>query len=299
MLNINNKISVIIPTYNKSKRLKLTLACFVSQTMLNNVEILLVDNGSTDTTCDVVNFFKDKLPIRYMSYYKRGRASARNFGAQNACGDLFIFIDDDILFKSDFIATHYKLQSQDQSYLHGALRELIGLIRVDDPSQGGPGIPRLSVDDIMQNGFDPKNCRYVTNILEKAAEAFLAPISSHKIPWLAGAGANFSIPKHIWDSVGGFDINFDNNWGCEDLEFALRVHKNKFNVKISTNITGYHQSHNPYSRWDEHNINLSYFIDKHPIPEVIALRSLLSKNGSIRNYIQTIEKLVYINAMET
>lgn len=287
--------SIIIPTYNKLKRLRLTLASLASQTVLEGVEIVLVDNGSEISLRDTLSFFKDRLAIKYLVCLECGRAAARNFGAEHSSGTLLIFLDDDILVEPRFIESHQKIQAETPCYLHGLVRELIGLTRVEDPAEGGVGVPKLNEVIIMKQGFSPRDCRYIVTQLEKAAEIFTQATPPFFAPWLAGAGANFSIDKGVWAEMAGFDRGFGPYWGCEDLEFAFRLAKKQYLIRSSIEPVGYHQSHAALNRWNDHDINLKYFFKKHPCREVGQLMSLLGKGGSIDEYINKVKFNIELN----
>lgn len=90
-------ISVIIPARNAATLLGEQLAALTKQTYADPFEVLVVDNGSTDSTAEVVGRYGALLPgLRYIyADEKRGRAFACNVGARKACGDRLIFIDAD------------------------------------------------------------------------------------------------------------------------------------------------------------------------------------------------------------
>ena len=96
-------VSVIIPTYNRAKWLKKSIQSVLDQTY-RDLELIVVDDGSTDRTPEVVKSFKDKR-IRYFRQTKKfpiksqGAAAARNVGIKKARGEFIAFNDDDDLWK--------------------------------------------------------------------------------------------------------------------------------------------------------------------------------------------------------
>lgn len=101
--NLEKTISVIIPCYNAAKTLQ---ACVVSvlKTNFSNLEILLVDDLSTDSTPDIISNLCDEFPkkIRSVKQVTRGGPSrARNSGADKATGNYLFFLDSDTIMARD------------------------------------------------------------------------------------------------------------------------------------------------------------------------------------------------------
>lgn len=95
------KVSVIIPTYNRSALMKETIASVLRQT-LNDLEIIVVDDGSTDNTRAVVKRIKDDR-VKYFYKDNGGAASARNLGLSKARGDYVAFLDSDDLWPENYL----------------------------------------------------------------------------------------------------------------------------------------------------------------------------------------------------
>ena len=94
------KVSVIIPTYNREKTILRALNSVLDQTY-TNIEVLVVDDGSTDGTADIVNGVKDKR-VKYIVLEKNGGASnARNVGVQMAESKWIAFQDSDDSWRKD------------------------------------------------------------------------------------------------------------------------------------------------------------------------------------------------------
>ncbi len=94
MTRIKPLVSVVVATYNRSNLLKETIASILNQTY-NNFELIIVDDGSTDDTEDMVSSFQDKR-IFYIKIKNSGRpAVPRNVGIKKAKGKYIAFCDDD------------------------------------------------------------------------------------------------------------------------------------------------------------------------------------------------------------
>jgi glycosyltransferase involved in cell wall biosynthesis len=88
-------ISIIIPTFNRAKLIERAIISLLTQTY-QDFEIIVVDDGSTDNTRDVVFSFGNQ--IRYMRQDNRGPSSARNAGISASRGKFVAFLDSDDYF---------------------------------------------------------------------------------------------------------------------------------------------------------------------------------------------------------
>jgi len=92
------KVSVVIPTYNCGARLLHALQSVAAQSYaLDDIEVLVIDDGSTDDTAErVARFAADsRLQLRYARQHNAGPAAARNHGLRLARGDAIAFLDAD------------------------------------------------------------------------------------------------------------------------------------------------------------------------------------------------------------
>lgn len=91
----NNKvdISIIVPVYNTEKYLKKCIDSLVNQTK-ENIEIILINDGSTDESEKIIKSYKDKR-IKYFKNQNSGIGKTRNFGIEKSSGKYLMFIDSD------------------------------------------------------------------------------------------------------------------------------------------------------------------------------------------------------------
>lgn len=100
-------VSIIIPAYNAQNTIEKTIQSALNQTY-NNIEIIVVNDGSTDTTEEVVASMKD-TKIKLYSQSNKGPSAARNFGAKKAKGEYLSFLDADDTWLENKIETEIKL----------------------------------------------------------------------------------------------------------------------------------------------------------------------------------------------
>lgn len=103
------KTSIIIPVLNRSALVLRTLESILGQET-NPLEVIVVDNGSTDNTVQSVSNWIDRHPllpfkITLISEKKPGAAAARNAGARIACGKILMFFDSDDTMRPDCVKT--------------------------------------------------------------------------------------------------------------------------------------------------------------------------------------------------
>jgi len=215
-------VSVVIPTYNDRKALELTLTAFQCQTYPpEKYEVIVIDDGSTDNTEELVSSFETPYPLRYFKQHNAGRGKARNAGIGMASGDILIFNDADGLPVPDFIAQHVKSHQSDEPTVviggkynllarweDGIRKRYLGKLLVvsgqfEDvrqnirQAQQGQATSFLSTADILTDFNYVKryifrkshhNWDEVYNVYSETLEGFV-------IPWMLLVTINVSVPK--------------------------------------------------------------------------------------------------------
>ena len=106
------KVSVVVPTYNRGERIAPTISGLLASdiTGLDLLEILVIDDGSSVSPAETVSSFEAKSPIclRLIRQENQGPAAARNHGFRLSCGDIVIFMDDDILPPAGLVLDHVR-----------------------------------------------------------------------------------------------------------------------------------------------------------------------------------------------
>lgn len=99
------KVSVIIPVYNTEKYVKESVESIMQQT-LQNIEIIIINDGSTDNSLSVVNLLAQQdRRITVYSQSNQGLSIARNTGLEKVKGEFIYFMDSDDLLTNDALKT--------------------------------------------------------------------------------------------------------------------------------------------------------------------------------------------------
>lgn len=96
------KVSVVIPVYNEEEVIGGCLRSLVKQTY-KDLEIVVVDDGSSDTTSLKIRGASKKYLIKYFKQGHKGPGVARNLGEKKAKGEILVFVDADMTFDKNFI----------------------------------------------------------------------------------------------------------------------------------------------------------------------------------------------------
>lgn len=183
-------VSVIIPTYNRAAVVAGAIDSALAQTYQNQ-ETLVVDDGSTDGTCD---FLRQRYGsrVRVLSKPNGGVSSARNFGLQQAQGELLAFLDSDDQWHRDHVAAQVEFLVAHPGY---------GMVVTDVQYTDTEGRDTWRVSRRDWIPVDGDVLRYVV-----------------RCPMLTPSSA--MITREVYDTIGGFDLTLVT---AEDLDFHLRV----------------------------------------------------------------------------
>lgn len=198
--------SIIIPLFNKEPYIFKTLKSVCNQTF-TNFEIIVIDDGSTDKSPDVVKQFNDNRII-YHKIENQGVSIARNTGMQLAKSPYFAFIDADDFWKPNHLQTLFDLIekfpnagmycSRYQTYITDSKFRKNKLIDIDDDYEG-------YVKDFFKSSW-----------IDRVAHT-----------------SSVCIKHKVYEEIGGFDKTLTNG---EDLDFWIRIGI-KYPVAISNKIT--------------------------------------------------------------
>lgn len=146
------KISVIVPVYNVENYLEKCLSSLANQT-LQEIEILVINDGSKDNSQQIINQFQEKFPEKIKPFIKEngGLSDARNFGIDKAVGEFLAFVDSDDYVSVNMLEEMYDLAIKNQAEL-----VICNLQKVDENgnvTQKLTQIPNLSEKIDLEKNF--------------------------------------------------------------------------------------------------------------------------------------------------
>lgn len=236
-------VSVIIPAYNAAKTISQCLNSILHQNYpADNVDIHIVNDGSTDNTNDVLQQIVLSNHVQIHSHdVNKGLASTRNTGLQHSIGEIIIFLDADMEVSPDFIENH--VQFHKISNVGGVLSALI-------PAPENP------IDKYQK-------------YLYKSKRGAIKYDSTESLPFSVFLFNCTSVRKEVLDNIGLFDDKIT-KYGGEDTEFAFRLwQKYPQGLYYAPNIKVIHHHYRPLNTVLE-NVQtfgrevVPYLVQKHP-----------------------------------
>ncbi|MEM7548231.1 MAG: glycosyltransferase family A protein [Bacteroidota bacterium] len=216
----NLRFSVIIPTYNGASKISNCINSLSQQSFLP-FEIIIVIDGSTDNTKQVVSGNEKKVPIKIIDQQNKGRAGARNTGAKIAKGDYLVFFDDDVVLQKATLSA-FKVKIQYSDVIVGSLKE-------------------KATDETSSNFAE--YCSYLHQKWDTFEEGFLNK------PYITAN--NFLIKKSIFMAHGMFNEKLSD---AEDFELAVRLFEDNIQIYYSPSIVVEHELFKSFEQYIERQI---------------------------------------------
>lgn len=256
-------LSVVIPTYNRADAIEMTLRHLENQSISSRLfEVLVVDDGSTDETPQIIINNSFDLQLSYHQQSNRGAAAARNQGVKMAKGDLILFLDADVIPDRQLLSSHLTTHNYKKEYL------VVGRV-CPWPKTLQAWYQRVVYSDHGEMDYG---------------------IEERIIPFYMTLGGNFSLSMHAFSSIGGYDEAFPAG-GAEETEFAFRATSLGYRIRYQPLAVGYHnhprtlkqicRQQESHTRW------MALLITKHPelkseIPGVDDLMPLWTLPATLR-----------------
>lgn len=225
------KISIIIPTHNRAETLRNAILSILSLDDKVDYEFVIVDNNSTDNTKEVIESFSPLA--KYVFEANTSFSRARSTGALNASGDIFLYLDDDVLVKKGSLSEIIRIFTEypDCGVLAG---------NIDSKFEEEP--PRWALDcQSVYNGWSLFNSETYNFINQKFQE----------VP--SAAGPMMAIRKYAYELVGGFPpdtVGVESNKGPKsfnklyigpgDYGLCYLIKNSGFKIYYSKDVSVFH-----------------------------------------------------------
>ncbi|VXD22702.1 Glycosyl transferase [Planktothrix serta PCC 8927] len=213
MSSVFSQVSVIIPVYNGDRYLSQAIDSVLSQTY-SNYEIIIVDDGSTDNTSEIIQHYvescQDSSLIRYIFQSNQGVAAARNRGIEEARGELIALLD------------------QDDVFLPKKLEHQVACFEAN---------PNVAIVNSGWRLIDHNNNKISDiepwhNLPNLTLETWIT-----RTPILPSA---LMFRRSAWQQIGGFDSRFN---GVDDVDFIWRLALHEYSAIWLTEITVNYRQH--------------------------------------------------------
>lgn len=249
--------SIIIPVYNQTEQLLITLQALNKQSN-KSFEVIVVDDGSDETVENFVDLSAFYFDISILRQNNKGRSAARNMGIKQAKFELIIFCDADRVPGKDFVKSHIDEHTEENLVVIGEVRE----VYVSNLEYAGDMFFK-DPDFFIKKSKIPKYPKIVGNIFD-------AGVTESKMPWISTFSGNMSIRKEMLSSIGYFSELFT-NWGFEHFELGYRAFKSNLKFVKTSQAVNYHIAHSrDLSRLKEYFIQSIHIMEQlHPKDEII------------------------------
>lgn len=146
------KVSIIVPVYNTEKYLRKCLDSLLNQS-LKEIEILVINDGSSDGSQEIINQYVEKFPTKIKGYTKPngGLSDARNFGIDRSMGEFIGFVDSD-----DYVSETMFSEMYDLAQMNRAQMVICNLRKVDEHGKTIrllPQIPNMPQSIVLKDHF--------------------------------------------------------------------------------------------------------------------------------------------------
>ncbi|MGR5066585.1 glycosyltransferase [Photobacterium sp. DNB22_13_2] len=265
---MDDGISVITPTYNRAELLNETLESLSEQDFSREkFEVIVIDDGSSDHTQQVVESYRDKMNIQYHFQSDRGYrvAKARNIGIENSRFDYTLFFDSGMIGRANLLQTHYTALSQGMDDVF--IGEALGFDEVETHNRESIEAALASLDRealfrVLLSEEKYRDCRrpFFASVNHDLTDV----LHSWVLFWTCHASCRTSDLLEI----GGFDENY-RSWGAEDIELALRLVQHQKRINVIADPVAIHLPHekNTVKREQSLLYNLYYTHGKHRLPQ--------------------------------
>ena len=198
-------VSIIIPAYNAERTIKQCLESIMSQDYTGDYEVIVVDDGSTDSTPHIVSGFST---VKLFRQKNAGPASARNKGASEAKGEIILFTDSDCVPEPSWVSEMLKSFSKNH--------EVVG----------------------VKGSYKTRQKEIIARLVQLEYEnKYNYMLKANYIDFIDTYSAGFK--KTVFNEMNGFNTEFP--VACaEDIELSYRLSSKGYKMVFNPNTVVYH-----------------------------------------------------------
>lgn len=215
---MNPKYSVIVPVYNRPEEIQELLESLTHQSV-KNFEVIIVEDGSTRSSVDIVDSFRDRLTIEYVVQQNAGPGPSRNTGYTLAKGDYFVVFDSDCIIPTDYF-------------------KIVDTAMAAKPfdAWGGPDRAHKNFT-VLQQAMAYTMASVLTTGGIRGAKKGIGSFQPRSF--------NMGISRNVFEKTGGFKLTRL----AEDIEFSIRMKKLGFTVVLVADAFVYHKRRTSLSQF--------------------------------------------------
>lgn len=259
-------ISLLILTHNRKDFLNYTLTS-ICQQITDDIEyeVIVVDDGSTDDTRELIKAFKNKIKnLQYIYHEHIGVkiAECRNCALRAALGDIVCFVDAGVVLKDDFLKQHYRMHK-----IENAPDVVIGRIAAFEICMGDEEFEQHFHDEDLQ-----ETVRQILKIERfedrrmTTYQYFKNTFRNMPAPWHYFWTCNVSWKRKGRLEKAAFDEQIQ-NWGMEDVEFGYHLKQEGASFEYNPDAVAVHIPHDSQEavvkKGRQDMENLKYFYNKY------------------------------------
>ena len=213
------KYSIIVPVYNRPDEVDELLQSLTEQSF-KDMEVIIVEDGSSQPCENVVHRYASKLPLRYYTKENSGPGQTRNFGAEHSQGEFLIFLDSDCVLPPDF------LKEVDAE-----------LGRKECDAWGGP--------DRAHENFTPVQKAISYSMTSFITTGGIRGGKKQMDKKFYPRSFNMGIRRSLYRQLGGFSsIRFG-----EDIDLSLRIYKSEASCRLFPEAWVWHKRRTDFKKF--------------------------------------------------
>ncbi|MGG6230540.1 glycosyltransferase [Tenacibaculum sp. SDUM215027] len=205
------KFSVIVPVYNRPQEVDELLESLTKQGFQENFEVLIVEDGSENSSEEIVKKYTSQLNLNYFYKENSGAGASRNYGMQRASGSYFIILDSDVIIPSKYL-------SEVKKALHESYTDAFG-----GPDAAHPNFTAL------QKAINYSMTSVLTTGGIRGKKKSVGKFQPRSF--------NLGLSKTAFEKTNGFS----KMKAGEDIDLTFRLWENGFETQLIENAFVYHK----------------------------------------------------------